>query len=75
MSDDTTQLTPEQIALLAPFVREYEQAQAELAEATQARDRAAQRMLRAGALALGGRTDLAINFDTYAVVSKENHTS
>jgi len=78
MSDELPCLTPEQIALLAPFVREYERAcenlrvvqarmQAEVAHATEVRDLCGQRMLRAGALALGGRRDLQIDFDTFAV--------
>jgi hypothetical protein len=74
-------LTPEQRRLLAPFVREYERArdhaaavQAQASEAMRqadaARDEAGRRMLRAGALAVGGRADLSVDFDTWEVVEK-----
>lgn len=74
-------LTPEQARLVAPFVREYEQAraqeaqvrqqaQAAVAQAAAARREAGDRMLRAGALAVGGRTDLIVDFDTFEVREK-----
>lgn len=77
----TTHLTPEQRRLLAPFVREYEQARAHLsaveqqardavAHAKAQADEAGRRMLRAGALALGGRTDLRVDFETWEVVEQ-----
>ncbi len=76
-------LTPEQRKLLAPFIREYEQArdhaaavaqqaQAAVRNANAERDAAGQRMLRAGALALGGRTDLSVDFDTFEVTMKQD---
>jgi hypothetical protein len=74
-------LSPEQRRLLAPFVREYEQAKAHAAEVqrqaraameqaeAQARE-AGTRMLRAGALALGGRADLLVDFTTWEVTER-----
>lgn len=74
-------LTPEMARLVAPFVREYErarehealvmeQARAAVAQAQAARKDAGDRMLRAGALAVGGRTDLIVDFDTFEVREK-----
>jgi hypothetical protein len=70
-------LAPEQRRLLALFVREYEllrdhavqvqvQAQSAVRQATEARDAAYQRLLRAAALALGG-ADLTVDFVTWEV--------
>ena len=71
-------LTPEQRRLLAPFVRRYErqrehtalvrqQAQAAIQQAEADERAAGQDMLRAGALAVGGRADLIVDYDTFEV--------